>query len=362
MEKPALEERFKSFLRQLPGAEDVDGTLTEAQLPGRRADFLLRDRRIVLELKSLTNDPEHKIEERLGPHRDRPEFPVFYWQSDLSEILPYLPDGAEIRREIFHALTRAIQGYLEDADDQIADTKQALGLPEACGVVAILNEKIQILRPDVITAKASQMLLKTKNGGARYKNIAYVWIISEAHQMIASDGVEQLPIILLEGPMADCHAQFGDYIGHLNSAWAEFERVPLRSSYRIENFDRMSFQDRVAKPPKPTLPPGMITRQESRERQYQQRPYLRSLSESDFLTHMARLFTTMMPHFHKDGRKFSEPAIKEPMRGWTHVLTEARYRRLDMKKLRPLIIKNMEAARSSDSIFDRVVSERPDKP
>jgi hypothetical protein len=49
-------------------------------------------------------DPEYKVEERLAPHGMRPEFPSFYWNADLNDILPYLPDGENIRREIAHAV------------------------------------------------------------------------------------------------------------------------------------------------------------------------------------------------------------------------------------------------------------------
>ena len=105
--KPSLEDRFQAFLDQLDGAESIDGSLSDTELShGKRADFLLDQRRIVLEVKSLEADPEYKIEERLAAHRNRPEFPIFLWKADLNEILPYLPDGKEIRRQMFHAVMR----------------------------------------------------------------------------------------------------------------------------------------------------------------------------------------------------------------------------------------------------------------
>jgi hypothetical protein len=80
----SLEERFKTFLGQLDNAESIDDMLSEAKLAyGKRADFILDGRRIVLEIKSLIMDPEYKVEEWLAPHRMRPEFPAFYWNADL---------------------------------------------------------------------------------------------------------------------------------------------------------------------------------------------------------------------------------------------------------------------------------------
>ena len=232
-----LECRFLAFLAQLEGAESVDETLSDAELAhGKRADFLLDQRRVVLEVKSLEADPEYKVELRLEPHRERPEFPAFYWDADLNEILPHLPDGEEIRGEIFHAVTRSVQGALENADDEIAATKSSLSSPDACGVVAILNEKVGSLAPEFVTTKASQMLRKTKNGDFRYKHIAYVWIISESHRLAGKNGLEHLPLILLEGPTAADHVTAG-ISRRLQPLWAAFQGVPfLRLGLRA-NFD-----------------------------------------------------------------------------------------------------------------------------
>lgn len=179
-------------------------------------------RRIVLELKSLEADPEYKVEERLAPHRKRTKFPVFYWDADLNELLSHLPDGQDIRREISNAVTRSVQGALEKADDQIEATKRALGLERSCGAVVILNERVGILAPELVTAKASQMLLKTRDGAFRYKNIAYVWIVSESHRLTTTERTEHLPLILLEGPTADAHSEAAKYLDSLQLKWAQF--------------------------------------------------------------------------------------------------------------------------------------------
>ena len=330
--KPSLEDRFQAFLDQLDGAESIDDSLSDTELShGKRADFLLDQRRIVLEVKSLEADPEYKINERIAAHRDRPEFPIFFWKADLNEILSYLPDGEEIRRQIFHAVTRAVQGALEKADDQIEATKTALNLEHACGVVAILNEEIRILAPDLVTAKASDMLLKTKDNSIRYKQIAYVWIISESHILVSKDGSEHLPLILLEGPSADDHTTAGEYLDSALFKWAEFEGYPSLSRGRIQNFDGLKFKKQAAELKDDEKRPPV--RHEMWRQAYRMRPYLRSLSETDFLEYSAEIITTMMPHFLIGGQKLPHTKVAELMERWTHILEEAEYRCLDMRKL-----------------------------
>ncbi len=329
-----LESRYIAFLEQLEGSESLDNSLFDKTFSQRkRADFLLNQRGIVLEVKSLEADPAYKAEERLAPHRMRKEFPVFCWDADLNEILPSLPDGEDIRKEIFHAITRTIQGALEKADDQIEVTKKVLGIPDACGVVAILNENVGILAPELVTSKANQILLKTSGGDVRYKHIAYVLIISESHRISLNSRTESLPLILLEGPIGADHAIAGEFLNSMQQKWSEFIGVPFSSLGEIENFDNLAFEERNLEKPI-NEEDQQHERHELWRRAYRQSPYLRSLSENDFLEHTAGILNKMTPHFLLGGRKLPDSMVAALMEGWTHSFEEAEYRRLDMRKLR----------------------------
>ncbi|MFL6623122.1 MAG: hypothetical protein ACJ8NR_11065 [Sulfurifustis sp.] len=327
----SLEDRFKAFLAQLDGAESIDDSLSESELAsGKRADFLLNGRRIVLEIKSIETDPEYKVEERLSPHRERPEFPAFYWNAELTEVLSYLPDGEKIRREIAHAVTRSVQGALEKADEQIGTTKSALRIDTACGVVAILNESVGILAPDLLTATAAQVLSKTRNGVIRYKNIAYAWIIAETHRVGTAEPTEYLPLVLWEGPTAHAYVDAGRYLDALQRDWARFDGMPVVSAGPRTTFDDLDFQKRT----RPESTSGPLARHEWWRKTYRANPYLRSLSEEEFLQYGVRILSTMTPHFLVGHQKLPTAQVAELMQRWTHILEEAEYRRLDMKKLR----------------------------
>lgn len=329
----SLESRFKAFLENLEGSESVDAPSFDIEFgQDKRADFLLNQRRIILELKSLEADPEYKVESRLGPHRKRSGFPEFFWKTDLNEILSHLPDGEDIRREIFHSVTRAVQSALEKADDQIQATKRVLGIPNACGVVAILNENVNILAPEFITTKASQILLKRKNGDVRYRHISYVWIISESHRLVSKAGMEHLPMVLLDGPTGNSHILDGNYINGLQAEWAKYLGMPFSDLGECENFDGLNFEKRSVESASST-DSARLARHEVWRRAYRHNPYLRSLSEKDFLKHTAQILEVMTPHFLKDGRKLENYMVASLIEGWTHALEEAEHRRLDMRKL-----------------------------
>ena len=139
-ERGSLEERFLEFLSSLRGVESIDDDFTKIELGcGPRADFLLDERRIILEVKTLKVDPKYKVEKRLNKYRARDDFPLFFGTQDIQGVLKHLHDGEAINEEIFHAITRSIQAGVEKANRQIGSTMVSLGLPGACGVVAMLN-------------------------------------------------------------------------------------------------------------------------------------------------------------------------------------------------------------------------------
>jgi len=175
MKKPKvekLENRFNDFMKSRVESQDID----EMEIPEKfrelkRADYLINGD-IIVELKSLENDPSSKVEKKLAPHRDRDEFPTYFWDAPIGEVLKHLPDGDKISKEVFFAITKSLQHNFEKADAQIRDTKTIINNPNATGVITILNENIEILEPKTIAYIAKYMMGKKNKGGSyRYKNI-----------------------------------------------------------------------------------------------------------------------------------------------------------------------------------------------
>lgn len=97
-----LEHRFHRFIASLQGTEAIDTLLANSHLENeRRADYLLADRRVILELKELKTDTSPKVDKELDKHREKEEFPLIYGEVELQQILRHLPDGATINRRIY---------------------------------------------------------------------------------------------------------------------------------------------------------------------------------------------------------------------------------------------------------------------
>jgi hypothetical protein len=200
----SLNERFKEFISQLPSAEVIDNLKLPSKFDkSKRADFLVENRRAILELKSLESDPEHKIRRELVTHERRVEYPLFFGEMELQKVLKHLPDGEQIEAKLFYRISRSIEQSFRDADKQIGATKYVLSCPDSYGLLVLLNEDISVLSPDVISYRVSELLTKKDSDGSlHYKNVTSVWILPENILLRLRERADFKPSIVIHGPAA----------------------------------------------------------------------------------------------------------------------------------------------------------------
>ncbi len=234
MKKPqynrSLKERFNEFLCTRIGSVNLDEVdIGERYSNLKRADYILSNN-IIVELKSLESDPSYKIEKKLSRHRDRKDFPFVFGEVPLHDILKLLPDGEEISKDIYFSVTKSLQNAFENADDQINDTKTIIDNSNATGVLAILNENIDVLEPKLIAYIAQYMMNKRKEDGSiRYNNVHFSYLISEAHYEKIGQEVAT-PIIIIHGPKTTDHPKAIEQFVQYNKEWAKYNNSPLFES------------------------------------------------------------------------------------------------------------------------------------
>ncbi|WP_377159596.1 hypothetical protein ACFJIX_10025 [Roseateles sp. UC29_93] len=168
MDSETLEARFTRFLDGLSAAESID----RLQLPDdgknrRKADYLLANRKVIVEIKTLTDDPSHKVETLGDQHRTRGDWPLFYGKANVRKVLSNLSDGDAIYKRLVNALGRSVETAVRSAEEQVTHTRRALDLPDAAGVLLILNDSIEILDPYVVGHRVAQLLRRPPHGEKR---------------------------------------------------------------------------------------------------------------------------------------------------------------------------------------------------
>lgn len=194
----SIEERFTRFLASLPGAEAIDGMVLPKDPESRRkADFLLAKREVVLELKTLTVDTSRKVEAAVDKHRERDEFPLFYGTADVRKVLSLLPDGEDIYRRIVNSIGRSVEEAVRSAEEQVTHTRHVLRIPNAVGMLVILNESVEILDPVVVGHRVAQLMRRERTGNSDAAKLDFVWLLFESHALGVVGGVPTMPSMLI---------------------------------------------------------------------------------------------------------------------------------------------------------------------
>jgi len=328
--RKTLEERFIDFAKNLDEAESIDSLkLIPDQENAEKADFLFNRRRVICELKSLKKNTEYKVTEILLPYQERPEWPIFYGEWEISKILRYLPDRERIHRKIFEAVASAIEGVIRKTNSQIKSTKNSLNIPFADGLLVLLNDMVDILSPEVIVHKVFEVLLKrTTKGEARFFQIKIVWIINETHFIQTTPSLRTIPSFILFNPLSNATAEIEIFVESLQPKWAAYNGLPFMGMQgeSFRGFEFKKIRDKNTKQKDP------MTRAELFRLNYNRHPYLRSLSKDELLTFGHRVFEELTPQFLKGTPKKPLDQIGEVLKRWADFLEEINIRGIDMRE------------------------------
>ena len=323
-----LEARFAQFVESLPNAEVID----RLELPSdpthrRKADYLLGGRSVIVELKTLSDDVSHKIEAIADRHRDRDDWPLFFGTVDVRKVLARLPDGEEIYGKLVNALGRSVEAAVRSAEEQITHTREVLKLPDAVGVLVILNEAVEILDPYVVGHRVAQLLRRPRTGNSTADKLNFVWLLFESHAMGVVAGRPAAPSFLIRGDGASRFEWFDAFHKDVVRRWAEWNGgiAVLGDAPDPSKINFRSMKDMRE------LAPTQIPRHELWRRQYRANPYLRALTDEGVLERGADIMRRLTPHFIKEGPGYSPETVNPLMEEFTHFQEEASYRALDLR-------------------------------
>ncbi len=222
-----------------PGVESIDELVRprERELTGRkRADFLACDRRVVIETKSLDIDPIEKIQRFLDRLAQSGRLPKA-GDTTLEELLRDLPDGQVLYDELLGRVTKIFDDNIARADDQTRDTKCIFNIPDAIGVIVILNQNAALLYPDQSVLRIFDVLRKVRDGNLRYVHNHVVIYISEAHIVDADNGMTMYDMGTVYSDLGNNIPFVTTYVEDLNRRWAAFNGAGyLESSELWDSF------------------------------------------------------------------------------------------------------------------------------
>jgi hypothetical protein len=328
--KPSLEERFARFIESLPNTETID----KLQLPSdpsrrRKADFLLGNREVIVELKTLTDDTSHKVDAVADKNREREDFPVFYGKADVRKVLSHLSDGEEVYRRMVWSLTRSVEDCVRSAEEQITHTRSVMGLPHAAGVLVILNESVRILDPGLVGHRVAQLMRRERTGKSDAEKVDFVWLLFESHALGRLNGIPATTSMLIRGDRAESLPWFTAFHRDIVTRWASASNgVTIDAGSPDPSTLRFQATEDLVRAPPTELPLHELWRH-----QYRGQPYLRALCDDEVLARGAKVLKRLLPHFLKDGPGYLPERDNRLMEEFTHFLEEAGFRALDLRSI-----------------------------
>ena len=315
MARHDMEDRFHRFAMQMPGAESIDA-LVPGTTQGRRADYLWRDRSVVVELKVLTGDPSPKIDRAFDKLAQRDDFPLFIGPSPVDKVFRHLTDGDEQMRRLHQQVMRSTESAFRNARHQVINTKNIFGLDDTLGILAVLNPHIGTLSPVDVGKELSRLLERMQSDCWA---IDVVWLLSEAHVVAGAH-----PCIVIEGSKVGRFEWSERFLAGLNEAWARFNRSATVATDIQDLTDLPVEAQAKAKG-------GPMPRSEVWRKRYQSNPYLSSMGDAAVKKFGEETFALLLPHFLKAGARTPMKDLEPLMIRWSDFLEEARRRGLDMR-------------------------------
>lgn len=178
-----LEDSFKKYLAQIPGAVNLD-TLPESTFPKGKADFYIEGLNAIFEIKSINSDRS----DALGPWLQRKiesnsesknGMPVVFGTVSFKEIYEGHANKELFNRQLDSLASRTLSDYVRSAKRQIFDARQALSKTKAKGFLVILNEGFDFYETWFVYRVIQDMLIDITKNQPELK-IDGVWYINES--------------------------------------------------------------------------------------------------------------------------------------------------------------------------------------
>ncbi len=335
MNSRQLDVRFRSFLDACPWAENIDRlTLTEEQQRSLKADYLIEERRLVVEVKSADKEMGPDFEKALAPFMEEKDWPVFYGKANVAPFLEGHPRRNEIMPVLMAAVTKALETQIKKANQQVRATKETFGLPSSQGLVVYLNDRTEVVAPDVVAHRVARMFQsRHADGRFRYSSLHALLVMSEAHYISAGPVAPAAPCLFVgrEGLRPDDPSKIGS--DRIVSEWARHNHTPLMK-LTIEELSELSSIQHPLSALRPSAATQRAALPQRWIREYASDRYLRTMVDGDLTKIGAALIGRLGANFLKGSAlKLSQAEVAALFRAFMHFQEEMKLRGLGLQRI-----------------------------
>jgi hypothetical protein len=343
---PDLQAAFSALVSSRLRGRILDDNQDIEAAQGQFPDFSCFRGIVLIEMKHLETDQQHRINDVINAKIDPAEKPFFYGSRESHFAVNAASNGEAINAAIGSKLGRTIEGILDKADAQFKSYRSRNPRKNSVGICVILNSALREWSPDVIVHAVHSKMKVNRAREPRFACIDAVLYISEKHMRKLPDGRAAHGIVIYEaqGTLNDPWKR--QFVNHIVDAWSVMRSG---SAVAIESEDR----DFV---PIEDIPKSMA-RHEMWRLEYNRNPYLQTASLERLRTIFQRVIAVNSLTFLRGSwPKPSHQETAEGLRMFTHLIEETNRRGIDVRLLDRDLLTVAEKAEVYAGLPDELVA------
>ncbi|RYY22258.1 MAG: hypothetical protein EOP62_23495 [Sphingomonadales bacterium] len=232
----ALEARVVDFLKSGPHAESVDELIYGRTVETNISDYLIDDRRLIVELKAVSGDSAGRVAALFREALDQEPRMFAVGRMSIQPILRARANGEEINSRLVHIAGRAVRQLLQKANKQILATRDHFEIPNAAGLVVLAVERGKATEAGVIAYAVRHAIFSEKTP---LTGIDYVWVTMENHTIRLPDGGLGYPEMLI-WRRAHRPQRLEALVGNMLDAWSSQQGDELVHVDHTQGWDSLS--------------------------------------------------------------------------------------------------------------------------
>lgn len=188
--------RVERFIKEALGGLSLD----DVQAPNdRRADYLCLRGLLAIELKSLEDPGDERMENLFEELRKRQDWPIFLGSAPIDSFIKNTSDPEGVNKAVIERVSRGLLNPLKKANRQLEAHSASFPRRNQVRVLLLVNEDHEIYEPHTVSYVLWHAVRRKDGKRLRYENVDAVLYLTERHATAVA-GKIAFPIVLIESP------------------------------------------------------------------------------------------------------------------------------------------------------------------
>jgi hypothetical protein len=304
-----LTPRVERFIREALCGQSLDEMQSANEL---RADYVCLRGLVAIELKTLEDDGQERVDNLLDQLRQRPDWPIFLGSAPLQSFIQNTDDPDELGKRVLERIGRGITRPLQKANRQLEAHQTNFPRPNLVKLLVLVNEDHQAYDPHTVSYLLWHAVRREDAADQpRFAHVDAIIYFTERHATVV-ENLLTFPITIVEGAGVYDAPWKSEVIDFVERRWIKFCGYPDLSSK--PDLSEFSTIDHI---------PEEAPRHERWRTDYSRNSYMKSLSNEQLQEVFDEIMLLSTLSFLKDPPiRIEKTNTTEVMECFTHMMQE----------------------------------------